>query len=300
MRAMAAKKQNVVVDQCQKCEGIWLDQNEIYHFVDDKSKLLELERNGLNHGAASNWSCPRCQSALFSGTLPNFELQVESCPKCKGLWFDRGELHLLIKSSLRRISQGVSKPTHPASNIEKLPDFFTQVMDSNERIIWAEKPHLIMYLAGSFLILAFFMALVYIIFKDGPDLLHVVAELILMHPVVTLGLIAFTFAGPYLVYRNTIYALTNKRVVISSGVWGVDFKSIDYNRISDIQVTVNLLDKVFGTGSIQVHTPGQTFGPQHTGSPVYGNQFKAIADPYTVYRLIKELSVRFRSEENHL
>lgn len=41
--------------------------------------------------------CPRCrQSSLQEEFVKEKDLTVDRCPKCKGIWFDRGELSRLL------------------------------------------------------------------------------------------------------------------------------------------------------------------------------------------------------------
>ncbi|MDR2046996.1 MAG: PH domain-containing protein [Clostridiales bacterium] len=51
---------------------------------------------------------------------------------------------------------------------------------------------------------------------------------------------------------NTEYALTNTRIVICTGVIGVNFKSVYYKEISNVQLRVGVIDKLFKVGDITV------------------------------------------------
>lgn len=59
------------------------------------SERKELEKNKKDEDF---WmKCPKC-----GGTLEEKELEkvkIDVCSKCEGIWFDKGELELLIKSS---------------------------------------------------------------------------------------------------------------------------------------------------------------------------------------------------------
>ena len=39
--------------------------------------------------------CPKCGSDLLEVTLQN--IKIDKCPECNGIWFDQGELDLLLK-----------------------------------------------------------------------------------------------------------------------------------------------------------------------------------------------------------
>jgi hypothetical protein len=97
-----------------------------------------------------------------------------------------------------------------------------------------------------------------------------------------------------LVHKNTFYAFSNKRLLIRSGFWGTDFKVIDYDRIQDLTVTVNPVENMMGVGTIKAFTGA--YGPK--GRPVF-DRFVAIADPYEVYRRLKQVSVDVKTDGNY-
>jgi hypothetical protein len=55
----------------------------------------------------------------------------------------------------------------------------------------------------------------------------------------------------FLVHGNTYYAFSNKRLMMRSGFWGTDFKVIDYDKISDLEVNVYPIENSLGVGTIQ-------------------------------------------------
>lgn len=99
---------------------------------------------------------------------------------------------------------------------------------------------------------------------------------------VVLLIVALTMWFVSLYYKNAYYVYTNKRIIVRTGVFGVDFHSLDIENIGASNVCVSLLDKMVGknTGSIR-------FGSN--SSPItnsyYG--FMNIENPYQVYKEIK-------------
>ena len=76
-----------------------------------KSRRAELDRQQAdaqkNAGAPK---CPRCGSALEERAFQNVKL--DACTKCKGVWFDAGELEmvmLLKKGDQVRVLTGLAK-----------------------------------------------------------------------------------------------------------------------------------------------------------------------------------------------
>lgn len=53
--------------------------------------------------------------------------------------------------------------------------------------------------------------------------------------------------------KNMEYVLTDKRVLVRSGVIGIDFKSIYYNEVESVNVKVGLTDRIFKVGDIYIN-----------------------------------------------
>lgn len=59
-------------------------------------------------------------------------------------------------------------------------------------------------------------------------------------------------------YKNIEYAFTEKRIIIRSGLIGVDFKTFYYSNISGVNVKVGLIEKMFKVGDIYVKSDTQS------------------------------------------
>ena len=97
-------KSGVLVDQCPKCQGIWLDRGEIYLFSKNPRKLESLLSSGLADPRSTERHCPHCEAAMQVGHLMKRGLEVNQCSECEGLWFDKGELQQAIQLD-RRVFQ---------------------------------------------------------------------------------------------------------------------------------------------------------------------------------------------------
>lgn len=51
-------------------------------------------------------------------------------------------------------------------------------------------------------------------------------------------------------WKNTMYYVTNRRIIIQSGFLAVNEKSLFYKDMANAQLRIGLMDKLFGTGSI--------------------------------------------------
>lgn len=89
-----------------------------------------------------------------------------------------------------------------------------------------------------------------------------------------------------LYYKNTYYVYTNKRIIIRTGIFGVDFHSLDICNIGASGVTVSLLDKILrkNTGSIKFGSNSSPINGQNASD--YG--FLHVENPYQIHKEIKE------------
>ena len=69
-------------------------------------------------------------------------------------------------------------------------------------------------------------------------------------PIVIIVLIASLWS--YFANRVKEYAITQKRVLIKSGLIGTDFKSIYFDQIKNVIVDVGLIGKIFSVGTKKI------------------------------------------------
>jgi Zn-finger nucleic acid-binding protein len=86
----------IEIDRCTRCKGIWFDRQEQSqmkcamgsHKADTGHQAI-----GEHYNAIRDIQCPRCnvpthEEELKRGRRP---IQIETCPKCQGSYFDAGE-----------------------------------------------------------------------------------------------------------------------------------------------------------------------------------------------------------------
>lgn len=167
-------------------------------------------------------------------------------------------------------------------------EFFDLVKDKDEKILKTYRPNktrawwtfilttLLLLIVFSFPIVAGFLAV-----EEG-------GFGVALPAIITLALVVILYVIMLVLWLNkTIYAVTNKRILIRTGYIGVDYKSLDYTLLGALTVNVNFLDKLLrkNTGSI-------SFGSM--ASPMVSNtaskfSFSYIKDPYVEYKEIKEI-----------
>ncbi|MDR2171731.1 MAG: PH domain-containing protein [Planctomycetaceae bacterium] len=94
-------------------------------------------------------------------------------------------------------------------------------------------------------------------------------------------------------HNNVVYTFTDKRIIIRSGLIGIDYQIIDYDKIYFMQVNINPLEKLFDVGSILFN-----IGIVANNS-VMPKRFCGIENPCEVLRRIKEISLDSNTDLNH-
>jgi uncharacterized protein len=97
----------VELDACPDCRGIWFDAQELQQLfeaagVPEHLHCLE-ERLEQLPRAGSRRRCPRCGGRIVPVRAPAaaHEVILDECPRGHGLWFDQGELETLVECLLR-------------------------------------------------------------------------------------------------------------------------------------------------------------------------------------------------------
>ena len=90
--------EQVEIDFCFTCKGVWLDAGEL-EVIGERAGALQggllsaLETKGTRTAAKGKRRCPVCRKRLAEVTTEGDPpIVVDRCPKRHGLWFDRGEL----------------------------------------------------------------------------------------------------------------------------------------------------------------------------------------------------------------
>jgi len=174
---------------------------------------------------------------------------------------------------------------------------FKDILDNDENILWEGKPTLLPFLASGlpYLGLGIIWGIMDYSFikKALTNLDLTLIPFFLLH-LSPLWFGIFNMVRLFLVFSNTAYATTNKRILFRSGFWGIDFKSIDYDKILDIRVDVNPFENMFGVGSIKINT--DLMGGKAT--PIY-DSIASITNPYEVFKKIKTASVNIKTDWNY-
>ncbi len=94
--------QQIEIDYCPQCDGIWLDAGELELLLEDteeKNKLLASFKLSPENKEIRR-RCPICSKKMNKVFVGNGEkILIDKCRKDHGLWFDKGELHNLVQQA---------------------------------------------------------------------------------------------------------------------------------------------------------------------------------------------------------
>ena len=160
-----------------------------------------------------------------------------------------------------------------------------KVLDKDEKVLWGGKPKFGPFFLSGILALAL-MGLFVLLFSLG-GFIEVIESghfrFLFFLPQFWI-MIAGIFVFPIyvlLAYRHAYFAITNKRIISQSGVVGRDFEIVDFRNITNAEVRVGIINKMFG------NTSGSIFF--FTASDKYYS-FDHLENPYEVFKFFKKVA----------
>ncbi len=170
------------------------------------------------------------------------------------------------------------------------------VLAEGEQILWREKPNKKAYVWSHILPLMP-IALIWLIFdaffivmmvssgamdEGGQFVIFIILFFILHLAPVWLWLINIIrgFKG----HKNVEYAFTDKRIIIKSGIIGIDFKNIYYSDVDSVNVKVGMIDRILKVGDIYIKSDGKA-------SVIYD-----IKNPYEITSKLQKITFDIKTD----
>lgn len=171
------------------------------------------------------------------------------------------------------------------------------IISEDEQILWRGKPKRSAYILGSVMKM-FPFALIWLLFDGGfIAAMFATGAFAEMPTGVLLGIIGF-FAVHLLPvwiwlwniftatkqYKNLEYAFTNKRIIIKSGVVGIDFQNIYYSEIESVNLKVGMVDNMLKVGDVYIRAKSGM------------NVLFDIKDPYFITQKLQEIVIDIKTD----
>lgn len=177
-----------------------------------------------------------------------------------------------------------------------MEELFSKVLDDDEKIVKVYKPNKTKLFVSTFvsytIAMAFFVivSIIGILFDSETD----ANPIWVLVPIgIYVAVILVVFALTHIYYKNVYFAYSNKRIIIRTGIFGIDYKSLDMSMIGVVDVYVSLIDKVIkkNTGSV---TFGSAASPVVDGKYSASYKFGHIEMPYETCKEIKSYIAEYK------
>lgn len=91
---------NVEIDYCDSCLGIWFEQDELRQAKDEKAmKWMDIDLwkdESKFKLVLGKRICPKCSVPLYEMRYGDSDTMVDICNMCKGAYLDKGEFNKII------------------------------------------------------------------------------------------------------------------------------------------------------------------------------------------------------------
>lgn len=97
--------EEVAVDRCASCGGIWFDANELVQLLaEDAEQVAALRHSGApEERDGKKGLCPRDRTQLMRVySAVDRTVIIDACPDCHGIWLDGGEFEKLFAARRRK------------------------------------------------------------------------------------------------------------------------------------------------------------------------------------------------------
>jgi len=186
----------------------------------------------------------------------------------------------------------------------KMSQYIDNILEPREKKVWEGKINRKILVTGLILGLIIILGISsFLIFKqtinyDSNGQQKQISGFIigLVVLIIGLALLFLNFFSNFVVE----YAITNKRIIIKSGLIGTDYKHIYFEQINQVIINVGLIGKIFGTGNLKIDTgKTETYSTGSGGTKIGGMRYqnvrtqtmydllKNIDNPYDIYNLIQ-------------
>ncbi len=94
--------QDIEIDECRDCQGIWLDAEKLRRLKDGADPDLQWmdfelwDHANRFHLAEKPIECPTCATALVAIEYGDTGVEIDYCTDCRGVWLDADEFSKII------------------------------------------------------------------------------------------------------------------------------------------------------------------------------------------------------------
>ena len=137
---------DVEIDECTSCGGVWFDHDELRRakdLMDPNLGWLDFEiweHEDRFKVGAGRLACPRCGDATCTLAYDATEIDVDYCPACRGAWLDKRELEHIVLALENELA-GMSARELVASSLKEALEVLTG--PESRASEWADLKHVL-------------------------------------------------------------------------------------------------------------------------------------------------------------
>lgn len=192
---------------------------------------------------------------------------------------------------MAKLDENYFKIDPSSRDLKKIED----VIGSDEQILWSGKPKKRAYLINAFTKMLP-IALIWLLF-DGAFIGLMIGTMDEIPTAIKIFMVVFFLFHLMPVWiwlshvltanrqhENLEYAFTNKRIIIKSGIIGIDFKNIYYSEIDSVNLKVGIVDRIEKVGDIYIKSNGGA------------NVLYDLENPYTLTEKLQKIVVDIKTD----
>ena len=161
--------------------------------------------------------------------------------------------------------------------------FNTKLLADNERIVLDLRPHWKALIAPVLVLL--------VVCAAGGYAIAMFDQTVVRYLVLALGVVLVVLFSvvPFLRWRTTHFVVTDRRVLVRTGVLARSGRDVPLSRINDITFSHSLLERVLGTGTLVIESAGER------GQVVLADVPNVEQVQRKVYDLVEDTDERLRA-----
>lgn len=123
--------QDITLDECPQCKGIWFDHGELDKAKDEISpdlRWMDFElwkKEGHFRATPYSLNCPRClRTDLRALHYSEGDVTIHYCPHCEGIWIRSGDFHKIVMA-LNKEAQEKSLADYVKTSLKEASELIT-------------------------------------------------------------------------------------------------------------------------------------------------------------------------------
>ncbi len=126
--------QDIIVDKCSNCGGLWLDFSELDQLEDTVLSNDESKGTLVWNKKLSRLKCPKCNKQMVGFNYRLNDLHLDYCENMHGYWLDNNEEKRVVeemKKTTERLKKKYKAEEEWAQYLKKLrsPTYFKKLLD---------------------------------------------------------------------------------------------------------------------------------------------------------------------------